>query len=397
MLVDDGLVHEVHGHFHGRRRRPLAGAGLQEIQLALLDRELDVLHVLVVALEPSRDGEQLIVDLRHPPREVVDVLGRADAGHHVLTLRVGEELRVEPPLAGARIAREADTRAGGIAQVAEHHRHHADGGAPVGGDVVDAPVLHRLLAEPGVEHRADGEIELLTRLLRKRRVGARGDDVLVRLRELAELGGRDFGIALDAEARLQGGEMLVERLAPDTEDDVAEHRDESAVAIPGESLVPRPGREAFDGRIVEAEIEDRLHHAGHRHARARPDGDEQRALWITKRQPRVVLELFEGGRDLVEETFGERAVAAVVRGPRLRRDREARRNRDAEVRHLGKLAAFAAEEVTHHGRAFSLAASEGVDVFRHGLRSPRRMAKKVFQFYWISGTTVNAADNACPS
>jgi hypothetical protein len=44
-----------HGDLHRRRAGALAGARLQHEQLALLDGELDVLHVLVVLLELRLD------------------------------------------------------------------------------------------------------------------------------------------------------------------------------------------------------------------------------------------------------------------------------------------------------------------------------------------------------
>ena len=46
--------------FTAARAGPLAVAGLQHVQLALLDRELEVLHVLVVLLEHVLDLEQLL-------------------------------------------------------------------------------------------------------------------------------------------------------------------------------------------------------------------------------------------------------------------------------------------------------------------------------------------------
>src|SRR5438552_1157418 len=130
VLIDDALAHEVHGHAHRGGGRALAGACLQEVELALLDGELDVLHVLVVALEAIGDVEQLVVDRGHPALEVVDTLGRADAGHDVLALSVGEELRVEVARAGARVPREPDAGPGRLAEVAEDHRHHRDRGPP---------------------------------------------------------------------------------------------------------------------------------------------------------------------------------------------------------------------------------------------------------------------------
>ena len=55
---------------HGRRRRPLAAARLEHVQPAALDRELEVLHVAVVALQASRDLLELAVDLGHPVAHV---------------------------------------------------------------------------------------------------------------------------------------------------------------------------------------------------------------------------------------------------------------------------------------------------------------------------------------
>src|SRR5207253_3245644 len=95
VLVDHVLVHQVPSHLDGGARRALARTRLQEVELALLHGELDVLHVLVVALETSGDFEDLVVDLRHPLMQGLDRQRRADARDDVLTLRVGQELGVE--------------------------------------------------------------------------------------------------------------------------------------------------------------------------------------------------------------------------------------------------------------------------------------------------------------
>jgi hypothetical protein len=47
-----------------------------------------------------------------------------------------------------------------------------------------------------------------------------------------------------------------------------------------------------------------------------------------------------------------------------RRDREARRHRQAEIGHLGEPRALAAEEVAHLGAAFGLAVAEAIDPLR---------------------------------
>ena len=85
--VDRDLDHRLAG--------ALAVAGLQHEQLALLDRELEVLHVAEVILEELRDADELGVRGRQLLRELGDRLGRADAGDDVLALRVRQELAVE--------------------------------------------------------------------------------------------------------------------------------------------------------------------------------------------------------------------------------------------------------------------------------------------------------------
>ena len=86
----------VDGGLQRGGRRALGRARLQQVEPALLDRELDVLHVAVVLLEPAHRVGQL---RRTPPAAARSIaaerLRRADAGDDVLALRVGEELAVE--------------------------------------------------------------------------------------------------------------------------------------------------------------------------------------------------------------------------------------------------------------------------------------------------------------
>ncbi len=197
------------------------------------------------------------------------MLGRADARHHVLALGVGQELGVEAPLARAGVAGEADARPRRLAEIAEDHRHHGDRRAPVGGDAVDAPVLHRLLGEPRLEDGVDGQPELLARILGEGRPRPFGHQVLVglgRARAARRPAPRDRS---HAEPPLDRRQVLLEYLALDVEHHVAEHRDEASVAIPGEARVAGAGGQALDRLVVETEVEHGLHHAGHGDTRAR--------------------------------------------------------------------------------------------------------------------------------
>ena len=154
--------------------RALARPRLQQVQRALLDRELDVLHVAVVRLEALQRRRQLGERLRQPLLHDRNRLRGADPRDDILSLGVDEELAVQDRLARRRIAGEADARAGALTLVPEHHLHHVDGRADVVGDLVGAPVDLRPRRVPRVEHGTVGAAQLLTGIL-----GEAGADLLL--------------------------------------------------------------------------------------------------------------------------------------------------------------------------------------------------------------------------
>ena len=166
--VDQPFGFHVDGDLQGRRGGSLAGPGLQHVELVLLDRELDVLHVAVMAFENRAHLGQLAEHRRHGflHRRQLAVLGlfagdgqllrRADAGDHILALGVDQELAVKAIGAGRRVAGEGDAGGAIAAHIAEDHGLHIDGGAPGGGNIVQAAVNDGPLVHPGFKHRADG-------------------------------------------------------------------------------------------------------------------------------------------------------------------------------------------------------------------------------------------------
>ena len=181
----------VDGHLQRRSAGALADTGLEHPELALLDRELGVAHVGVVPLEPPEDLHAGRRGSREVLLHVVEVFGVADARHHVLALGVDQEVAVRLVLAGRRVAGEPDAGARVVVTVAEHHRLHVDRGAEVVIDLLADAVRDRPGAVPALEHRLDGSVELVARLLRERRPGRLLDDGQVVLAQRLERGGRD--------------------------------------------------------------------------------------------------------------------------------------------------------------------------------------------------------------
>jgi hypothetical protein len=154
-------------------------------------------------------------------------------------------------------------------------------------------------------------------------------------------------LALDAR------DLLLEARARDAAHDVAEHLDQPAVGVPREARIAGALGQALDGLVVEAEVQDRVHHAGHRVARAAAHGDEQRVRRVAEAAAGLGLEAREGVVDGRAQPVGRAAPTAHVLDARLGRDREAggHQLRAEHARHLGHVGALAAQQLAHLARA----------------------------------------------
>ena len=369
LLGDDALINHVARHADGGLRGALAVARLQQVELALLDRELDVLHVAVVRLQARHGGEQLGVGLGQLALELGQRPRRTDAGDDVLTLGIHEELAVQ--LLGARrgIAREAHARGRRLAQIAEHHLHNVHGRAEVVGDIVGTTVDGGARVLPRVEDGVDGEAQLVARVVAEGiGAGSLRDDRLERRHELLQVLGSQISVVLHATRLLQLRQRVLEVVGRHAKHHLAEHLHEAAVGVPGEAGIAALGGEALDRGVVDAEVEDRVHHARHREHRAGAHADEQRLLRIAELAAGALLECGEALEHALPEPVRPGAAGVHRINAGLGRDGEAVGNGHADALHLGNVGALAAEQVAHLGRTLGLV----VDELLHSGVTPRR-------------------------
>ena len=281
-LVDHALANQVDGDLHGRGRAAFARARLQHVELARLDGELEVLHLAVVLLQPRGVLLELGKDVGHGGLERGDCLRGAHAGHHVLTLSIQQILAEELPLAGVGVAREGHAGARCLAHVAEHHRLDVDRRAPIIGKTVDPAIVHGAAAEPRVEHRADRAIELLVRVVRKVGLGGIPNDPAEVGRHRLPVRRVKLRVLSHAEPGLVGVDAVLERVTLHTQDDRSKPLDEAAVGVPAEARVAGARDQALERGLVQTQVEHRVHHAGHGHARAGADRHEQRVLRVAE-------------------------------------------------------------------------------------------------------------------
>ena len=121
---------------------------------------------------------------------------------------------------------------------------------------------------PGQEDRADGAPQLLQNILGKILPGRLAHDAFVRAHKLTKVLRGNLRIAPGADSIAKGEELVLELLPFDIQDDVGVHLNEAPIGIQGESFVIRRFGQSLHSLVVEAEIEDRVHHAGHGSARA---------------------------------------------------------------------------------------------------------------------------------
>jgi hypothetical protein len=149
---------------------------------------------------------------------------------------------------------------------------------------------------------------------------------------------------VDAPVLLGDLERFLEQAVVGAHDDVGVHLDEAAVGIPGKARVAAGPGEAFDGGVVQAEVEHGVHHPGHRHARARADRHQQRHARTGDAEATAggLLDMGNPGADLAEQPGAQLAALRVVGEAFLGGDGEARGYGQADPGHLGEIGALAA-------------------------------------------------------
>ena len=152
----------------------------------------------------------------------------------------------------------------------------------------------------------------------------------------------ETNVGLDADAFLHGVEVLVEIFVVDAERYFTEQLDEAAIRVIGEAFVAGLLDKAFERFGVETQIQDRIHHTGHRQGRSRAYGDEQRIGAAAEGFARDFLEVVDLRPHLGHEALGQR-VAVQVFETGLGCDHESGRHVEADLRHFAEIGALAAE------------------------------------------------------
>ena len=156
----------------------------------------------------------------------------------------------------------------------------------------------------------------------------------------------DLGVGLDALFLLQLGQQFLEMFPAQAHHDVGEHGHEAAVGIVGKPLVVRQFRQADPRLLVEAQVEDGIHHPRHGDPRARADGDEERILRVAEVPASPSLDLLECLQRLLPHIRWEVAGLHIL-NTCLGSDGETGGHGEPRAGHVGQTSPFAAEYDLH--------------------------------------------------
>ena len=176
---------------------------------------------------------------------------------------------------------------------------------------------------------------------------------------------RQIGIVLRLDLRLARIEDMVELLHLDFERDFAEHLNEAAVAVVSKTLVAALCGQTGGGLVVQAQVQNGVHHARHGELRAGAHAQQQRIRRVAQLLPHLLFQLHQSFVDFCFDFRRESVSVVEVGVTDMGRDGEARGHRQTGARHLGEACAFAAEDIFHLAVAVGCAAAEGIYVLAH--------------------------------
>jgi len=327
--------------------------------VAVLDGELHILHIAEVVLQAGCDLNELIVHLRHLILQVADGRRSAHAGHNVLALCIDQVLAHQLLSAGGGVTGECNAGAGTVAGVAECHLLHVDSGAPLVGDLVHLTVDVSTGVVPAAEHSLDSLDQLITGILGEGTAFVLLVDLLEGTHQFLQVVSSQVHVVLDALGFLHLVDLDLEQALRDHHDDVGEHLHEAAVAVVSEAGVAGLFSQALNCLVVQAQVQDGIHHAGHGLTSTGTDRHQQGVGVVAELLAGDLLQALEVLKDVGSDLVIDLTAVCIVLGAGVGGDGEALRHRHAGCSHLSQTSALAAQSILHG----DLVAAESIIAF----------------------------------
>ena len=203
---------------------------------------------------------------------------------------------------------------------------------------------------PRLENRRDGCFQLLHRVGREVASGLFFEEGFVLLAKVFPVVGGKFGVFAFAQLFFLRGQQMLEAFFGQTgiialHGDVGKHHQEAAVRVISEARVAAAFDQSVQRFVVQAEVQNRVHHARHRELGAAADGKQKRVFRVAELLADFFFHIGDGGFHVVHQAGGKLAIVIVIRGADFGGDGESGRNRQPDVGHFGEVGAFATQQI----------------------------------------------------
>ncbi|OPZ14516.1 MAG: hypothetical protein BWZ06_00922 [Bacteroidetes bacterium ADurb.BinA261] len=296
LFVDISLAKHVHGNFNHRATRAFSTTSLKQPKFSVLNGKLQILHIFEIIFQFLLYLYQLFCTLGHtffqgrifcgsfffrnslllsPATRSFEgyLLWRTYTCHDVFALRVDQIFAIKNIFAGGCIARKGHTRSGCIPHIAIYHGLHVDGGSPFFGDIVHFPIEDSTLVHPTVENCTNRTPKLIPGIFGKIVTGTLFNGKFESLDKFFQIFCRKFGVVMNAFRMFYFIHDFLKRiniffsLRFQSENNISVHLNESTIGIPRKTSVTGFFCDTLYRLVIQAQIENRIHHSGHRNPR----------------------------------------------------------------------------------------------------------------------------------
>ena len=170
---------------------------------------------------------------------------------------------------------------------------------------------------------------------------------------------------------LVAGKDILERRRLDTQHHTAEYLQEPAVRVVGWALIAHESGQALRYILVDAEVQDGVHHPRHGISGTRTYRYQE---WVGRRpefSPDGLLEPPHVFSYVLPQPFGKSVTSFVLLPAGFGCDGEPGRHGESQTRHLSHVGALTAQQVTHTSIAFVEPVNALLALRNHVLSRPR--------------------------
>ena len=181
-------------------------------------------------------------------------------------------------------------------------------------------------------------------------------DLLEDAHQFLQVLGSQVNVVLNALGFLHLVDLDLEQALRDHHNNVCKHLHETAVAVVCEAGVAGLLCQTFHSLIVQAQVQDGIHHAGHGLTGTGTDRDQQGVGVVAKLLAGDLFQTLEMLEDVSSDIVIDLTAVCIVLGAGIRGDGEALGNRHTGSSHLCQTGTLAAQSILHG----DLVAAEGI-------------------------------------